>query len=280
MSGSAKAWIFLTLLAAAMIFTGQYFFDRQGLLWALVISLAVNALIYFSGDSRVLHLFPGKEIEGQDPWQVRAAVKELAEKARIPEPRIVLLPSDSPQGFAVGRSMGRATVFVTKGLIERLNHRDLRAVIAYEIAAIRRQDTFIFSVCSFFAGVILGTTSSLDALFRLIIGSKKESHAYQSRFITTIFTPVISVLLKVAIPQKCYLGIDTLAASWLRSPNDLAIALWKLDSYSKTIPMKIPNSTAQFFIVTPLDQSGWTRHLVSHPKTELRIRNLIGYYPI
>ena len=280
MSGSTKAWIFLSALAATLIIIGQSVWGRQGLLWALVISLAVNALIYFMGDSRILHLFPGEEIEGQDPWRVQAAVKELTQKARIPEPRVILLASDSPQGFAVGRNLGRSTLFVTKGLIERLDYRDLKAVIAFEMATIQRQDTFVFSVGSFFAGSALAVTGLFDSAFRLVIGAKKNSHSYQSQFFTTLLAPAIALFLRFSISPKNYFSIDQLAASWLKSPNDLANALWKLDSYSKTIPMSVPESTAQFFIVTPLRQKGWTRHLIAQPSTKDRIRRLIGYYPI
>lgn len=280
MSSSSKAWFFLLTLSIGLIGLGNYFWGRQGLLWALVLSLGFNAIVYFLGDSRLYVQFLGKSLQGRDPWKVQGVCKELVRKARLPMPAIKILPTDAPQALAIGRSWHRGTLVLTQGLLDRLSQDELQAVLAYLLASIKRQDTFVFSIGSFLAWMALAITSFFDTLFRWILGARRQSHSLQSQLFTTLFSPIISHILKITAAHSNYYLIDSLAASWIDSPKSLAMAIWKLDSYSRTIPMETSPSTSHLFIVSPLNNDDWTKHFRSHPKVESRIQRLIGYYPI
>ncbi|MCB0422910.1 MAG: hypothetical protein KDD61_18055, partial [Bdellovibrionales bacterium] len=148
------------------------------------------------------------------------------------------------------------------------------------MATIKRQDTFVFSIGSFLIWLTLSVTSFFDTLFRWILGASKKSHSLQSQFFTSLFSPAISFLLRLTVSPNSYFLIDSLAASWIDSPKDLASAIWKLDTYSRTIPFNTTASTSHFFIVSPLTEKNWKRYFISHPNIETRIQRLIGYYPI
>jgi heat shock protein HtpX len=123
-------------------------------------------------------------------------------------------------------------------------------------------------------------TESLDFVLRILIVERKNQRSPVSQLFTRTALPVVGLLLRLSIRPSFYLAADQLAAQLVNQPRELASALWKLESYSDTVPLKTPLSAAHVFIVSPLRESAWTRPLAAQPTTSLRIKKLIGYFPI
>ncbi len=280
MSNVTKAWAFLAVMSLTLIVLGHAFGGREGLMLALVLVLGMNSYIYFYEDRRVVNLFEGRNLEGQDPWGIGEMSRRLSVKARISVPKIVILEKSAPQAAVVGRSLTNGTIILTEGLIRKLTVEELEAVIAYQVASIRTLNTLAFAVGSFLASAGLFVTGALDTFLRFLIVERKNHRTFVSQLFTRTASPVISLILRGSIRPSFYLAADRLAATLIRDPRQLALALWKLDSFATTSPLMPPLSAAHVFIVSPLTITRWTRRYTTQPSTARRIQGLIGYYPI
>lgn len=278
MNSAMKAWIFMAGLSILALVLGQWWAGREGLFWGLFLALSVNSLLYFYGDQRILRCFQGRDLEGRDPWGLIEAVRDTANKARLPHPRLVVLENPSPQALTIGSHKKRATLVITSGLLESFTSEELKAVVAYQLASLSRLDTLAHSIGSALGGSLLLVTHFFDWLLRLLIGSK--TRGVQSHLFTYLFSPLAALLVRLPVSQNSYFATDALAASWLENPKVLAQTLWKLDSFSQTRPIKAPASMGHLFIVNPLTDNNWTRYFRIQPRVEQRIRRLIGHYPI
>ena len=280
MKSSTRAWIFLTLTSLAFLLIGHSLGGRRIIKKKMVVSLSINCLVYLYADQQILSSFQSRPLEGQDPWGVLTMSRKLAETAKIPIPQIVITNSFSPQALSVGRSPERSAIVITDGLLQRFSGEELRAVLAYCIANIKRQDTLAYLVGAAFCRGILLITQSLDAVVRWLIGTKKKSYAPHSHLFTYLFAPLCHLILKLAVRPQSYYDSDQLAASLISEPQIYARTLWKLRSYSMTLPYPVPAAYAHAFIVNPLTNKGWARYFHTQPSVEQRISRLIGYYPI
>lgn len=250
------------------------------MLWGVIIVLSINSWLYFYSEIRLENIFPGQLIEGQNAWGLLDSARKFSLIARIPVPKIVILPSSSPQAMVMGRSWSSATIYLTEGLLRALSPTEREAVIAYQISCIKKLDTLIFTFASAITGLIFSASRAIDLLFRGILGPKSDQRSRQNHLFSWFMAPFATLIVKVAIGSGRYITNDSLAATWIKDPKALAQALWKLESYAATKPLEIPPSTAPLFIVNPLTGHGWTRYFHVHPSVERRIKNLIGYYPI
>lgn len=280
MKSVTKAWIFLALLSLTLIVLGHFIGGREGLLTALILALGVNSFVYFYEDKRVLSLLGGEELEGQDSYGLHELSQRLAIKARVPTPRIVILPSLAPQAAVVGRGITHGTVILTRGCLTKFTRQELEAILAYQIASVRCLNTLAFAVGSFITSISLAITETLDLGLRILIVERKNPSTFVSQLFTRSASPFFGFILRFSIRSSFYLSADKMAAQLISEPKFLAQALWKLESYAETLPFNAPLSTAHMFIVSPLAKTKWPRYFIAQPSPALRIQQLLGYYPI
>ena len=101
-------------------------------------------------DKMVLWSSGAKLIERQDDERLFQIVDEVSLLAGINPPKIAYMKSDIPNAFATGRNPKNSLVAVTKGLREKLNDNELKAVIAHEIAHIVNGDVKVLAIANFF----------------------------------------------------------------------------------------------------------------------------------
>lgn len=280
MGSVTKAWSFLAVLSLTLIVLGHSYMGREGLLFALVLALGMNSFVYFYEDRRVLSMFRGKRLEGQDSFGLYDIARRLAARARIPVPKLVILPEGSPQSAVIGRGFTNGTILITQGALDKFSRQELEALIAYQIASIKILNTLAFAVGSFMVTLMLVITEAMDTILRILILEKKNPHVPVSQLFTRMVSPLVGLVLRLSIRPSFYKNADRLATQLLGDQQTLAVLFWKLESYAKTLPMRVPLSTAHLFIVSPLTLNSWTFHFIAQPQTSKRIIKLIGYYPI
>ncbi len=273
--GSWKIWFVLGTLSLVIMFAGHYFGGRQGLLWTFVFSIFINALFYFFGDIRLADLFEGRQIEGQDPWNLIKMAKELCQKARVPLPEIYVVSLQTPTAFSIGRNWKNSKIYITSSLIDELDPEDLRAVLAYEITKIKRQDTLTLTMSSAIAGGIFIFKSMYKSSSQRTIQDKSFTY-----YLRAIWAPIMSLMVRSVFNPKRTFETDKMAAELLGDPKALAKVLWKLEAFCNTRPLHIPISMAHLFIVNPMTGRDWFKHFLIQPKVENRILQLVGSYPI
>src|SRR5688572_15090446 len=126
-----------------------------GQIWLFgAIAVVMNLVSYFFSDRIVLAMNRAHPIGPGDDPALERMVAELAEKANIPMPRIYVVQDDAPNAFATGRNPKHGVVAVTTGIRRLLSERELRGVIAHELAHIKNRDILVASVAAMIASVV------------------------------------------------------------------------------------------------------------------------------
>lgn len=94
---------------------------------------------------------------------------QLAITAGVPQPRTAVLESAALNAFACGTKADDSYIVATRGLLEALDERELRAVLAHEITHIKNGDVRFLASAQVLFNIMLG----LQKLQKFQLGSRK-----------------------------------------------------------------------------------------------------------
>ena len=272
-------WLKTSLLMAAIMalfgVLGSYMGGASGMMMALVFGGAMNLFAYWFSDKMVLRMYNAQEVDAASAPQFYAMVRELAHQAQLPMPRVYLIDEAQPNAFATGRNPEHAAVAATTGILHLLSARELRGVMAHELAHVQHRDILISTISATMAGAI----SSL-ANFALMFGGR-DSEGRPANPIASIalalLAPLAATLIQMAISRAREFEADRGGAEICGDPGALADALAKIDAYARGIPMPTADehpATAQMMIMNPLSGGGLAGLFRTHPATEERVARL------
>ncbi|MBN1405542.1 MAG: zinc metalloprotease HtpX [Candidatus Omnitrophica bacterium] len=273
-----KTTFLLTLLTLLLVWIGAALGGRQGMIIAFCFALVLNFLSYWFSDKIALAIYRAKPAPEAKFAHLYKMVSELSSAAKIPMPKVYIIPVDAPNAFAMGRNPKHAAVAVTEGILRILSEDELRGVIAHELAHVKNRDTLIQTVVATIAGAI--SMIAYMARWALIFGTGSRGRRGGSGnaigvLVMTIIAPIIAMLIQLAISRAREYQADESGAKISHSPMSLAQALKKLTLASQRVPMPITNtSTAHLFIVNPLSGAGMMKLFSTHPPMEERIARL------
>ena len=275
-----KTALLLTALTLFLIFVGEYFGGRNGMVIALVIAVAMNFFSYFYSDKLALSVYRAQPVTREQLPRVYSVVEQMTQRTGLPMPKIYVIPSDSPNAFATGRNPKHASVAVTQGILNLLTDEELAGVLAHELGHVRNRDILTSSIAATLAGAI--TILAHMGRFAMIFGGyggrdrDREGGGLGALFML-ILAPIAATLIQLAVSRSREYEADATGAHMTGNPYALASALQKLDAYSKRLPMGATASTAHLFIVAPLISGASFANLFStHPPIAKRIERLIG----
>jgi heat shock protein HtpX len=214
-----------------------------------------------------------------DPNLVEA-VAELAAKAGIPAPRILVIQETHPNAFALGSDPADASIVVTLGLRSRLTLDEQRAVIGHEISHIAHRDTVRATL-----GVTLMSAIAALALRLGLIGRSAPRAGGSVLLFLAVLAPVSALVLRLGGSRARAYRADREGARLCGNPDDLIRALHKLDGSARRFASITANdqpALAALFIVNPLPNSWLGRLFAAHPPVARRIarlKALSGKYP-
>src|SRR6201997_1810955 len=148
MGNAFKTALLLGLLTGVILFVGDYFGGRNGLVIALVFAGVMNFVSYFFSDKIALAMYRAQPVTREQLPRVYNIVEKLTQRAGIPMPKIYVIPTDSPNAFATGRNPSHASVAVTQGILNLLNDEELEGVLAHELGHVRNRDILISSIAA------------------------------------------------------------------------------------------------------------------------------------
>ena len=270
-------WIKTSILMAGIVALfgalGGMIGGQQGMLIALVFAGAMNIWAYWFSDKMVLKMYRAREVDASSSPYLYNMVRELARRAELPMPKVYVIDEAQPNAFATGRNPEHAAVAATTGIMQMLSERELRGVMAHELAHVKNRDILISTISATIAGAI----SSL-AQFGMFFGSNDEDRPNPIvSIILMILAPLAGMLIQMAISRTREFGADRGGAEISGDPNALADALAKIDAYARGIPMRTAEAhpeTAQMMIMNPLSGGGLKGLFSTHPSTEERIARL------
>ena len=272
-------WLKTSLLMAAIMalfgVIGAYIGGAAGMLMALLFGGAMNLFAYWFSDSMVLKMYNAQEVDEASAPQFYMMVRDLAQRSGLPMPRVYLINEAQPNAFATGRNPEHAAVAATTGILRMLSAREIRGVMAHELAHVRHRDILISTISATMAGAI----SSL-ANFAMFFGGR-DSEGRPGNPIASIavalLAPLAASLIQMAISRSREFEADWGGAEICGDPDALADALTKIDAYARRITMPTAEAhpeTAQMMILNPLSGGGIAGLFSTHPPTEERVDRL------
>lgn len=273
-----KTILLLGILTALLLWVGQLVGGPQGLIFAAFFVLVFNGAAYWWSDKIVLKMYKAEELP--KTHHITKLVHQLADKAGIPKPKTYIIPTNNPNAFATGRNPKHAAVAVTQGILDLLDERELKGVLAHELSHVKHYDTLIQVVAGMVAGIIgfVGSMAQWVAIFGGFGGRDGEGGTgLIELLVLAIITPLVAMILQMAISRTREFAADEGAARLLNDGEGLARALNKLEHGNLARPLRagsMAKSTEQLFIINPFRGQAFLEFFSTHPSTEKRIARL------
>jgi heat shock protein HtpX len=271
----ARTWLLIAGLTALLVGIGALIGGAFLYLFA-GLAVAFNVIGYWFSDRLALKLSRARPVEPGTMPELEAMVQELAQRARVPAPRLYTIPSAQPNAFATGRNPQHAAVAVTEGLLRDLPSIQVKGVLAHEFAHIKNRDILVASI----AATVAGAISAIAEIFQwsLFFGGSEDEDSGPLGWIgllaTILVAPIAAALLQLAVSRQREYLADATGAQLLGHPTPLADALETLEQAAKALPMTVNPATASLYIVNPLTRQGFATLFTTHPPLAERVRRL------
>jgi len=273
---AVKTLFLLTALTLLLVLGGDAIAGQQGMTFGLIIAVAMNGFAYFFSDKIALMSSGAQPVSREQLPRLYEVMERLVAKARLPMPKLYVIPQPAPNAFATGRNPSHASVAVTAGLMELMTDDELEGVIAHELSHVRNYDILITSVAATLAGAItwIASMGRWAMIFGGFGGSRDNDRGGGglAALLMLIVAPIAALLIQLGISRQREFSADASGAKMVGHPYGLISALEKLGAYNKRIPMDVSPTTASLFIVAPLSAGQVFSGLFStHPPLSERI---------
>lgn len=269
------------LLYAALGWLLSLWFGEAALFVALGVAVVMLVVNLFMGDDLVTAVAGARQVERKEQapelWRM---VENLSITAGLPMPRVYIVPDESPNAFAAGRSPKQAIVAVTTGLLERLDEEELEGVLAHEMSHIRNYDVRLMT----WAAVLAGSIAMIAGIFTRAMwfgGGRRDGGGSNPLVLLAvlaglILAPIAALLIQMAISRRREYVADASAAELTRYPQGLASALRAISAAAKPSERLGNQAIAHLMIAPPLSARGRTMTVfATHPSTDDRIARLM-----
>jgi len=266
-----RTYLLLGALSILLVLIGDYFGGTDGMTIALIIAAVMNFISYWYSDKIVLSMYRARPVSRLEAPELHEIVEDLATRAGIPKPKIYIVDTPHANAFATGRDPEHAAVVVTSGILQLLDKRELRGVLAHELSHIKNRDILVMSVAATLATAIF----YLSRLGLFFGGRRRRGGADAIGLLLLIFAPIAAMLIQLAISRSREYLADESGAKISGDPLALANALSKLAYGAKLRPLTSGSpTTAHLFIVHPFSGGGLASLFSTHPPIEERIKRL------
>jgi heat shock protein HtpX len=197
----------------------------------------MNVGSYFFSDVIVLRMSGARVLDQHEAPALFGMVHELATRAGLPMPKVAIVAEPTPNAFATGRNPNRAVVAVTEGLLRLTDPRELRGVLAHELAHVGNRDTLVATIAAAGATAITSIAHMLQwgALFggHARADGEGEGRSAAGGLALAFLAPVAATMLQMGISRSREYLADEFAAKLTGDPLALASALRKLQGYGE-----------------------------------------------
>ncbi len=276
---TVNTFFLMVIMSALLLLVGAMLGGVGGVIIALVIAIVMNFGAYWGSDRIALSMTHARAVNEDEDPELYSIVREQAQLADLPMPKVYEIESDSPNAFATGRNPAHATVAVTTGIRRILTRQELGAVLAHEMAHVGNRDTLIMALVATVAGAI--SMLAMFAQFSAIFGGMggRGGNNFIGLLIVAIVMPIAAGLVRAAISRTREYQADAIGARTSGDPLALASALLKLEQGSQNRPMKVAEGASHLFSVNPLSGHKIAGLFSTHPPVAERVRRLQDIRP-
>ncbi len=265
----------------AMVLGAASFAVDLPLLIVIGVGMIIYGVITWYASGTMVAALAGAHPVGRDSYpELWQAVEAAAIGAGLPTtPAVYVINDPAPNAFAAGRNPKHAYVAATTGLLAVMNPRELRAVMAHEIAHVRNRDVRTMALAAVLVGVLLIVS---DILLRVTLFGGGRDHnnpfAIIGLIVALILAPLGAMMMQMALSRRREYQADATAAEITGDAEGMAMALAVLDADKRQIH-HVARATAHLYIESPLAKGrGLFGNLgglfKTHPALDLRIAAL------
>ena len=269
-----KTAMLMALMTMLLMAIGDYFGGLQGMTIMLFFGVAMNFFTYWNSDKMVLAHYNAQEVDARTAPRLYAIVKRLADRAKLPMPKVYIIDSPVPNAFATGRNPEHAAVAVNTALADLLDEDELAGVLAHELSHVKHRDILISTV----AASMVGAISTIAQWGMFLGGGRDENGESRNPFATIlvmILAPLAAALIQMAVSRSREYMADKSGGELCGDPNALADALLKIEAFARRRVMPgATEATAHMFIINPFSGVNMRQLFSTHPPTEERVRLL------
>jgi heat shock protein HtpX len=268
-----KTIVLMGVLTSIIVAVGYVLGGRNWVVMSFIFALGANFFSYWFSGPMALSMSGARPISREEVPQLYDIVERLAERAKMPVPKIYMIPTQSPNAFATGRDVNHASVAVTEGIMRMLDWNELEGVLAHELSHVRNGDILITSIAA-----VLGAVITNIAHWGMYMGSSRDE---ENRGVNPIFAvifmivaPIAATLIQLAISRSREFEADASGARLCGKPLELAEALQDIETSVHQIPMQTNPALSSLYIIKPDPASLFTKLFSTHPPTAERIARL------
>jgi heat shock protein HtpX len=269
-----RTTMLLALLTAILVTVGGLVGGMGGALLFLVFAGVMNFVAFWFSDKLALRMAGAHEVTEQQEPGLHAMIREVANLAGMPMPRVYVVNNGTPNAFATGRSPKKAAVAVTTGIRQLLTDRELRAVLGHEMGHVKNRDVLTGSIVATVAGAISMIAQVL--MFRSFFGGNRDQNPILV-LATIILAPIAASIIQMGISRTREYAADKTGAEITHDPEALASALEKLERGVEYRPMPQTGGNeaiAPLYIVHPFAGGGLSNLFSTHPPIAERVKRL------
>ena len=254
-----KAWLLVAFLATVLGGLGWLIGGQTTALLFVFCSLLAASGVYRYGDRALLGMLGARPYALAEDPLLRSAADTIASKLEVRAPQLYLIVDGFPRLFAVGRGPLSSALAVSTGALQTLRQEELEAVIAHELAHVRRRDVLVQTYAVLLAATLV-ESSRIGGWF--------------SRVLLYVLAPIAAAFVHVLLSPGRELQADALAAHLTGAGHDLADALLRLDRASELVEFAASPATEPLYAIDPFEHEGLARMFKTHPPLENRVRRL------
>lgn len=287
-SSQLKTVVLLAALGGLLVAVGGILGGQTGLLIALVLAIVLNVGVYWFSDRLALKANGARPMQPGEAPAVERIVRDLSGRAGIPMPTLYLIERPEPNAFATGRGPGHAAVAVTTGILDIMDERQLRGVLAHEISHVTNRDMLVGTVAATIGAAVsyLGNMALWSSMFG---GGDEDGVPAPILLLGAILAPIAATIIQLAVSRDREYGADRSGAQLTHDPEGLASALERLDAVSQQMRAQrsgmfgrrrqqqpVPAAMAHLYTVSPLGGSAGSL-FSTHPPIAERVRRLRSF---
>ena len=272
---SVKSGLLIASLTLLFAFIGFSVFGVTGALLALALVAALNWMSATRARELLLWMHRARKLHRWEAPNLFRTAEELATRAGIAMPSLMVYPSEIPNAFALAARNSEPVVATSGSLLQLLDPREVRAVLAHEFAHLKNRDSTLNWSAGIMVHAITAVSQGFFLLFLLMLLTGGISQPSQALFPTLMLVaaaPTVATLLHAALMRTRERLADRVAAELTGDPRGLATALHRLQQYSRFLRGWLRRFR---FIYTAENDRGW-KWLQSHPSTAERVNALLA----